>query len=168
MPNSGNYHEKFGKCFNRKCGEVSIIEKDAREIGSDACEKTFSNHIFFMALENSICFSSGRDYVTEKLYRSLKLGIIPITLGAVNYSEFAPPHSFIDAKKFQTEADLAIYLTKVANNVSLYNELLLKFILYFVWCAFVLLQISNLQPYFKVHDKLIFFFLDHFILISNI
>ncbi|KAL7644194.1 UNVERIFIED_CONTAM: hypothetical protein RMT77_005020 [Armadillidium vulgare] len=111
----------YGLCVNKTCGKRALM-KLTTDVGEDSCEKSFGDYVFFMALENSLC----KDYVTEKLYRSLKLGIIPVTFGAVNYTEFAPPHSFIDAKDFSTEMELASYMKKVASNATLYNE-------YFKW-----------------------------------
>lgn len=73
----------------------------------------------------SIVFKSyypGTEYVTEKLYRALTLGIVPVGYGAVDYYEFAPPNSVIDVKKFASITKLANYLKKVAKNVTLYNE----------------------------------------------
>ncbi|KAL7644099.1 UNVERIFIED_CONTAM: hypothetical protein RMT77_004922 [Armadillidium vulgare] len=107
----------FGRCVNRKCGTKATI-RFVKELGMDTCEKTFGDYVFFMALENSLC----KDYVTEKIFRSLKLDIIPVVFGSANYSEFAPPKSYIDSSTFPTIADLASFMKMVSGNVSLYNE----------------------------------------------
>ena len=51
---------------------------------------------FYLALENSLC----KDYVTEKYFKILPYNVIPIVLNAVNMTDIAPPHSYIDIKDF--------------------------------------------------------------------
>ncbi|KAL7644080.1 UNVERIFIED_CONTAM: hypothetical protein RMT77_004903 [Armadillidium vulgare] len=111
--------DTYGKCGSKKCGDRRTITR-TNDFEDDPCLELIKNYTFYMALENSLC----EDYVTEKLYRSLRLGIVPIVLGAVNYSEFAPPNSYIDAKEFTTFSDLANHIKKVASEAKLYNEYL--------------------------------------------
>lgn len=80
------------------------------------------NYLFYLAFENSIC----KDYVTEKFFRTLQLDLIPVVMGAANYSTDYPPNSFIDALKFSSPQQLAEYLYQVANNETLYRQ-------YFYW-----------------------------------
>ncbi|KAB7495932.1 Alpha-(1,3)-fucosyltransferase C, partial [Armadillidium nasatum] len=108
--------DTYGKCGSKKCGDRRTITR-TNDFEDDPCLQLIKNYTFYMALENSLC----EDYVTEKLYRSLRLGIVPIVLGAVNYSEFAPPNSYIDAKEFTTFSDLANHIKKVASEAKLYN-----------------------------------------------
>ncbi|RXG51943.1 Alpha-(1,3)-fucosyltransferase C [Armadillidium vulgare] len=84
------------------------------------CVKSLSIDTYFFLLWKTLFVS--KDYVTEKLFRSLKLGIIPVVFGAVNYTAFAPPNSFIDATKFSSIRHLADFMKQVAKNASLYNS----------------------------------------------
>ena len=77
---------------------------------------------FYLSFENSLC----RDYVTEKLWRILQINVVPIVLGNASYSEFLPPHSYIDVRDFASPRHLADYLKVLDANDALYNE-------YFHW-----------------------------------
>ena len=72
--------------------------------------------IFRMSFENSFC----PDYVTEKLFRAFETGTVPVVFGGANYSNFAPSHSYINARNFETPQLLADYLLKLSQNRDLY------------------------------------------------
>lgn len=49
-------------------------------------------YMFYCAFENSVF----PDYVTEKFYHGLRMGAVPIVVGAPNVGDFAPsPNSFL-------------------------------------------------------------------------
>ena len=73
---------------------------------------------FYFAFENSIC----DDYVTEKLWRALRMNIVPVVLGGYNYSELLPQKSYIDIKDFSSPEKLADYLQVLNGDDNLYNE----------------------------------------------
>ena len=78
---------------------------------------------FYLAFENSVC----NDYMTEKLYRTMRMGgIIPVVLGGANYSQLVPPHSVINVMDYSSPRALAEFLYKLDRNDTLYNE-------YFQW-----------------------------------
>ena len=92
---------------------------------ASACDRRLKDHYkFYLSFENSIC----RDYVTEKLWRILRLNVVPIVLGNASYSEILPPHSYIDVRDFPSPRHLADYIKLVGANDTLYNE-------YFRWRA---------------------------------
>jgi hypothetical protein len=100
----------FGKCGNHSCplsNCFSTIEKQYK---------------FYLAFENSYC----NDYLTEKLYRTLALDIVPIVLGAANYSNIVPGDSVIDVRDLKSPRHLADYLKKLDKH----DEAYLK---YFKW-----------------------------------
>ena len=68
------------------------------------------NYMFYLAFENSYC----KDYYTEKITGPLRRGMVPIVMGAANYSRLLPPHSFIDANDFSPRqlAKKLLYLQK--------------------------------------------------------
>ena len=49
--------------------------------GNDCFANLSMNHMFYMALENSIC----DDYATEKFHRSLLYPVVPVVMGGANY-----------------------------------------------------------------------------------
>jgi len=76
-------------------------------------------------MENSLC----PDYVTEKFYRALIHGIVPIVYGGADYSQYAPPHSYINIADFKSPKELADYLKLLDKNDALYLK-------YFEWKKF--------------------------------
>lgn len=78
---------------------------------------------FYLAFENSNCSS----YITEKFWRSLHFGIIPIVIqpNKQSYEAVAPKNSFIHASDFDFDLDrLADYLNKVSSNFEWYFKYL--------------------------------------------
>nr|XP_045582466.1 alpha-(1,3)-fucosyltransferase C-like [Procambarus clarkii] len=87
----------YGKCGNLRCG-ARVKHRD------DSCWRQVlaPKYLFYLAFENAACDS----YITEKVWRPLIHGVVPIVLGGANYSNFLPPNSYIDALKF-TPRELA-------------------------------------------------------------
>lgn len=81
----------------------------------------WSDYKFFLAFENSLC----EDYITEKVWDYLGKAVL-IVLGAVNYTHYLPPHSFIDIRDFLSARALAEYLLYLDQNPEKYAE-------YFYW-----------------------------------
>ncbi|KAL1479346.1 hypothetical protein MTO96_051921 [Rhipicephalus appendiculatus] len=108
----------YGECGDYECGDYEC----PRSRG-DACYVDFERTYFYMlAFENSICV----DYVTEKLFNPLDHYLVPVVFGGANYSERAPPHSYIDALSFESPESLAEYLRELSDN---YTE----YVSYFKW-----------------------------------
>lgn len=84
------------------------------------CDKIIVDYKFYISAENSFC----ADYVTEKFYRALEAGVIPIVYGGADYSAYAPPHSFINAADFDSPKALADYLKLLDGNHRLYSKYL--------------------------------------------
>ena len=61
---------------------------------SDCMPLVEANYKFYLSFENSFC----RDYITEKFWKVLKYRVVPIVLGAGNYSLYAPPKSYINVQ----------------------------------------------------------------------
>ncbi len=64
------------------------------------------------------------DYITEKFWRSLSYGVIPIVLGPKrqDYERVAPPNSFIYAKDYNDPQTLAKHLYDVSTNPNEYEK----------------------------------------------
>ena len=101
-----------------KCGNFSCWPPDNPP---NYCSNKFSaEYKFYLSFENAIC----DEYVTEKLHVPLSLGLIPIVLGKVNYTFYAPPNSFIDVQDFNSPKDLADHLNFLVANENEYNKYL--------------------------------------------
>ena len=84
------------------------------------------NYKFFFVFENSIC----NDYVTEKLFETLKFNIIPVVMGGADYSYYLPKSGYINALDFTSPMELAKYLIYLDGNKEEYNK-------YFEWKRFL-------------------------------
>ena len=99
------------------CGPLRCLPSN-----SPGCDKILDDYKFYISAENSLC----PDYVTEKFYRALGSGAVPVVYGGANYSAYAPPHSFINVADFDSSKDLADYLLLLDRNPRLYAQ-------YFDW-----------------------------------
>nr|CAH0110643.1 unnamed protein product [Daphnia galeata] len=107
----------YGGCGNFRCSR-----NNSHWLSDPKCYDMIElKYKFYLSFENSIC----DDYVTEKFFEILNYDIVPVVYGGANYSQIAPPHSYIDALKFTPET-LAKYLKLLDDNDELYNE-------YFWW-----------------------------------
>ncbi|KAK3878796.1 hypothetical protein Pcinc_016607 [Petrolisthes cinctipes] len=122
----------YGKCGDLKCGRS--INVDRFFSIDDLCvRKAGENYLFFLAFENALC----EDYVTEKLYIFLFYPIVPVVMGAADYSTIMPPHSYIDAQQY-TPQQLALKLAHLAKHPQEYAK-------YLEWRKYY--QPSTIGPY---------------------
>nr|XP_053645981.1 alpha-(1,3)-fucosyltransferase C-like isoform X1 [Cherax quadricarinatus] len=128
--------DQYGHCSSLKC-ERKDEKKCYAMLASD--------YKFYFSFENSLC----RDYVTEKLFNISRLDVIPVVYGSANYSQHAPPHSYIDALSFPTAKALADYLIYLNNNDTAYNE-------YFRWKRFHRIPgwSTNAKPFCDLCERL--------------
>ena len=75
-------------------------------------------YLFHLAFENQIT----DDYITEKLWGSLKSGTLPVYLGAGNVKDHVPKNSIINAADFKSHQALADYLIKLTKDKDLYES----------------------------------------------
>ena len=115
----------FGKCLenHKSCSRKKDSQNQPLYYVKTDCDTMLENeYLFYLSFENSFC----PDYVTEKFYRAFDTGTVPIVFGGANYSLFAPPNSYINARDFQTPKLLAEYLLTLSRNLELYSQ-------YFNW-----------------------------------
>jgi alpha-1,3-fucosyltransferase len=104
-----------------QCGPLKCRRNEAN--GDEQCLNLLeSQYLFYLSFENSIC----KDYVTEKFWNALSRNLLPIVLGGSNYTQIAPPKSFINVADFTSPAQLGKYLNYLAGNLTAYSE-------YFEW-----------------------------------
>lgn len=106
--------DSYGTCLYNK--ELPTQKDDKSD---EKLNELLQKYKFVVAFENSIC----NDYVTEKLFRTLSVGSIPIYKGAPNIREWLPNnHSAIIVDDFESPKDLANYIIFVDTNVTAYNK----------------------------------------------
>ncbi len=107
----------YGKCGRMpSCG--GVFSKKCSSFWTDLSRK----YKFYLAFENSIC----KDYITEKFWRSLELGMVPVVYGGENYLKEAPPGSYINVRDFRNVSQLAGFLKTIGENKTEYGK-------YFEW-----------------------------------
>jgi alpha-1,3-fucosyltransferase len=74
------------------------------------------NYRFYLSFENSLC----PDYITEKLYRPLAHGAVPVVYGGSDYSFYLPAGSYVNARDFDSPQSLAEHLEKLMSDDELY------------------------------------------------
>nr|CAD7586276.1 unnamed protein product [Timema genevievae] len=111
--------DSYGACLNNK--------KLPREISSmtnmddERFFKIVAQYKFTLAFENAFC----EDYITEKLWRPLTLGSVPIYMGSPSVRDWLPNrNSAILASDFESPEDLAKYLTEVGRDKGKYESFL--------------------------------------------
>ncbi|XP_037094589.1 alpha-(1,3)-fucosyltransferase 7-like [Pollicipes pollicipes] len=97
----------YGACGPLTCGQRESVKRQEDDSNS-VCEVTMASYRFYLAFENALC----PDYVTEKFFRTLTLGVVPVVMGGAQYSKLAPDGSFIDAMRYRPRqlAQLLLYL----------------------------------------------------------
>lgn len=109
----GAYHS-FGQCLHN--ADVPAELKDKNRYREKA--RVFEQYKFALAIENA----NDVDYVTEKVWDALSAGAIPVYGGAPNVDEFVPePAAIINMDDFDSPAQLAAHLVRVAADEALYD-----------------------------------------------
>ena len=113
----------FGKCISSN--ESFSLNAQRPSISNchrqSSCEKNYlANSKFYLAFESQSC----TDYITEKFWRTLAFGAIPIVSGPErdNFIRVAPPNSFIHVDDYASDTELAETLNLISINRSLYEK----------------------------------------------
>lgn len=98
-----------------KCGNLSTHTKSANGFRDEIAKQ----YKFYIAFENSDC----DDYISEKFWNSLHIGIIPIVRGQrAKFKQLTPPNSFIHTDSFITPKNLAKYLNEISSDATLFHK----------------------------------------------
>lgn len=133
----------FGKCISSNETFSLNIENEIETNCNrqSSCEKNYlTNSKFYLAFESQTC----TDYITEKFWRTLALGAIPIVSGPIrdNFIRLAPPHSFIHIDDYKSDDELAKHLNLIGTNKNLFKK-------YHLWRRYydVYHEGKDLEPY---------------------
>lgn len=133
----------FGKCIssNDTYSLDARIHSTAKCDRQSSCESLYlSTSKFYLAFESQTC----KDYVTEKFWRTLSVGAIPIVSGPerTDFARLAPPHSFVHVDDYSSDDELARALNSIATNRTLFRQ-------YHQWRRYydVLYQSKEVDPY---------------------
>ena len=96
----------YGQCKWKETSNITI-ERGTKKENKEAMAILQNQYKFYLAFENSNCY----DYVTEKFFRTIGHGLIPIVMGgAKNYEKFAPHKSYINVNDYESPEKLAQHL----------------------------------------------------------
>jgi len=110
--------DSYGKCLNNKQLPVHL-DDPAESMNDPEFLKLMAKYKFTIAFENAI----GEDYITEKLWRPLQLGSIPIYMGSPSVKDWIPnDQSVILASEFDSPKSLAEYLRHLNHNDEVFEE----------------------------------------------
>ncbi len=111
--------DSYGACLKNK--ELPAHLKSPLTMHDDSLRDFVGQYKFALTFENAIC----DDYITEKLWRPLASGAIPVYKGAPNILEWLPEKkSVILVDDFKNPQELAKYLDFLAKNETEYNKYL--------------------------------------------
>ncbi|XP_069697948.1 alpha-(1,3)-fucosyltransferase 10 isoform X2 [Periplaneta americana] len=112
--------DSYGKCVQNK--ELPKHLSDPMEsMDSEEFFHFVARYKFTLSFENAVC----EDYITEKLWRPLIVGSIPIYMGSPSVMDWLPNNnSAILAADFKSPKELAEYLQTLNSNISKYNSFL--------------------------------------------
>lgn len=122
LRDNGIDFDGYGACFsqnNHPCPRHMEFQDNQR---FKECMNDFgAQYFFYFAFENSEC----RFYYTEKIWRALETGQVPIAFGGLSKADYEislPPHSFIHPDDFESTAALAKHLKLLTQNPAEYNK----------------------------------------------
>ncbi|XP_049884477.1 alpha-(1,3)-fucosyltransferase B-like [Pectinophora gossypiella] len=117
--------DSYGECLRNKVLPLGDIYKGApnylQHLYEDDLLNFISRYKFMIALENAVC----NDYVTEKLWRALEVGVVPIYYGSPLIRDWLPNNkSAILLEDFPTPELLNQHLHYLLKNDTAYEEYL--------------------------------------------
>ena len=111
--------DSYGPCVNNKKIPANI--DGFHRLNDEEYFHFLARYKFHLSFENAIC----KDYMTEKLFRPLQIGVVPVYMGSSHAHQFMPNnHSAIFVEDFKSPKELAQFLLELDGNDSKYNEYL--------------------------------------------
>ena len=107
-----------GRCLNN-CTPSGFVQGDWTRGGWQSLFDMIPRYKFYLAGENSV----AQDYVTERVFHALSVGVVPVYRGATNVREFMPDdNAVIVASDFANTAELAAYLNHLNHDDVAYRK----------------------------------------------
>lgn len=111
--------DSYGACLHNK--DLPDEFKNPLTMDNEGFQDIIAKYKFTLSFENALC----EDYITEKLWRPLILGSVPIYKGSPTVQEWMPnDHSIILVDDFQNPKDLADFIKNLDNNDEEYSKYL--------------------------------------------
>lgn len=113
--------DSYGKCLKNKELPKKFTVDYLNNLHEDEFLKFIARYKFIIAIENGVC----EDYITEKFWRSITVGSVPIYFGSPSIRDWLPNNkSAILLQDFPSPELLVEHIMKLSKNDSLYEEYL--------------------------------------------
>ncbi|XP_055387261.1 alpha-(1,3)-fucosyltransferase B isoform X2 [Condylostylus longicornis] len=113
--------DSYGKCLNNREMPDSLTNEYLQTLNTDELYTFLARYKFVISYENGVC----NDYITEKFWRPLIIGSIPIYFGSPTIKDWMPnPKSVILIEDYKSPKDLANFLKKLDKDDIEYNQYL--------------------------------------------
>ncbi|XP_053150424.1 alpha-(1,3)-fucosyltransferase 10 isoform X2 [Hemicordylus capensis] len=97
--------DSYGACLHNR--DLPEHLRNPASMDSDNFYKILAQYKFVLAFENAVC----DDYITEKLWRPLKLGVVPVYYGSPSVTDWLPSNkSVVLVTGFSHPKDLAQFI----------------------------------------------------------
>lgn len=111
--------DSYGACLHNK--DLPPELQGSERMGERGYLQLLAKYKFVIAIENAVC----EDYVTEKLWRTLQVGAVPIYLGAPNIEEYLPhPKAAVLVRDYDSVEDVAQVVLGLHKDDAKYKEYL--------------------------------------------
>lgn len=115
--------DSFGSCLNNR-QIPPVLKRDSfymQKLYSEDVLKFIARYKFVIAIENGVC----DDYVTEKFWRAIHAGVVPLYFGSPSIRDWFPNNkSAILLEDFPSPKLLSAHIDKLMQNDNLYEEYL--------------------------------------------
>ncbi|XP_049871798.1 alpha-(1,3)-fucosyltransferase 10-like [Pectinophora gossypiella] len=112
--------DSYGDCLHNKDFPFELDEKNDDMYGRKLL-RYLARYKFIIAIENAVCI----DYVTEKFWRAIEIGVVPIYYGSPSIRDWLPNNkSAILLEDFPTPKLLSQHLHYLLQNDTAYEEYL--------------------------------------------
>ncbi|XP_046752653.1 alpha-(1,3)-fucosyltransferase 10 [Diprion similis] len=111
--------DSYGACLNNKKLPESLKRDHVSSLKDSEFLSLTSQYKFTLAFENAVC----DDYITEKLWRPLMVGSVPVYYGSPSFKDWLPnKNSAVSVRDFAGPKELANFLLLLATDESRYRE----------------------------------------------
>ncbi|XP_038211743.1 alpha-(1,3)-fucosyltransferase 10 [Zerene cesonia] len=111
--------DSYGACLNNKEMPAKFTQDYLEHLNDEDFLHFIAKYKFVLALENGVC----DDYVTEKFWRAIKVGTVPIYFGSPSIRDWLPNRkSAILLEDHPTPELMSEYIKKILADDNLYEE----------------------------------------------
>lgn len=113
--------DSYGACLNNKALPNKFVDDYLNKLDEDEFLHFVAKYKFVIAIENGVC----EDYITEKLWRAIRVGSVPIYFGSPTVKDWLPyDRSAVLIEDYGSIEKLAVHLKKLLEDDNLYEKYL--------------------------------------------